>query len=220
MPGKGVCVMRRLYLELKNQQYYYFVPLVVLFILTPLMVYATLKNSSGDCFPEFAFISQLFIPVFSAWWPLFIMKEYLNSPGKELLFSYRTGRDSLSVKMLILWAYYSLHVLAAFIYFSSIFDFVWYLFIAVISQSLLLIAAAYYLSLLFQNTFMPLILNFTYCLFFRLVEDFDHSPLNIFGQGIFNSTADLGKAAVLAAVALVILWCGFRIEKDLFKNSI
>lgn len=89
--------MRRLYLELKNLRFYYYVPPVILFILVPLTVLATIK--SGGDFPECRLIAQLFIPSFAAWWPLFILKEYLNSAGKELLFVHKSGRDSLLILM-------------------------------------------------------------------------------------------------------------------------
>lgn len=154
MPSERVGIMRRLYLELKNQQFYYFVPPMVLFIVVPLAVLAAIKNGTGDNFPECAFIAQLFIPSFAAWWPLFTLKEYLNSPGKELLFVYKRGRDSLFLKMIFLWAFYVLHVLIVFICFTYIFDNVWFLFIAIIIQSMFMIALGYFLSLLFQNTFV------------------------------------------------------------------
>ncbi|PKM79677.1 MAG: hypothetical protein CVU88_05305 [Firmicutes bacterium HGW-Firmicutes-13] len=128
--------MRRLYLELKNQRFYFFVPPVILFILVPLTVLATIKSGDGSNFPECATISQLFIPSFAAWWPLFILKEYLNSPGKELLFVYKFGRDSLIFRMIILWAFFVLHVVIVFIYFTFLFDFVWFLFITIIIQSM------------------------------------------------------------------------------------
>ncbi len=99
--------MRRLYLELKNLRFYYFVPLVILFILVPLTVIASLKQA-GEPFPSFVTICQLYIPCFAPWWPLFVLKDYLNSPGKELLFvyKYKQSRYSLWGEMVILWSLY------------------------------------------------------------------------------------------------------------------
>lgn len=208
--------MRRLYLELKNQRFYFFVPPVVLFILVPLTVLATIKSGGGNNFPECATISQLFIPSFAAWWPLFILKEYLNSPGRELLFVYKSGRDSLFSKMIILWVFYLLHVVIVFIYFTSLFDFVWFLFIAVIIQSMFLIALGYFLSLLFQNTFIPLIINFAYSSIFMLaVLD---SPLSIFENGFFNNTGSLSKSIVVAIIASILFYGGYQIEKRLYND--
>jgi hypothetical protein len=213
--------MRRLYLELKNQRFCFFVPPVILFILVPLTVLATIKNGGGgggSNFPECGTISQLFIPSFAAWWPLFILKEYLNSPGKELLFVHKLSRDSLFLKMIILWAFYVLHVVILFIYFTSLFDFVWFLFIAIIIQSMFMIALGYFLSLLFQNTFIPLIVNFAYSSIFMLaVLD---SPLSIFEIGSFSNASSLNKSTVVVIIAFILFYGGYQMEKRLYKNSI
>jgi len=208
--------MRRLYLELKNQRLYFFVPPIILFILVPLTVLATIKNGGGDNFPECATISQLFIPGFAAWWPLFVLKEYLNSPGKELLFVHKYGRDSLVFKMIILWAFYVLFVVIVFIYFIFLFDFVWFLFIAIIIQSLFMVALGYFLALLFQNTFIPLIINFAYSSIFMLA--LFYSPLSIFEIGSFNSVSSLSKSPVVAIIAFILFYGGYQIEKHLYND--
>lgn len=210
--------MRRLYLELKNQQFYYLVPVVVLFIVVPLAVLAAIKNGAGDNFPECAFIAQLLMPSFAAWWPLLTLKEYLNSPGKELLFVYKQGRESLLLKMIFLWALYVLHVLIVFIYFTYVFDNVWFLFIAIIVQSMFMIALGYFLSLLFQNTFIPLIVNFSYSSIFMLV--LLYSPLSIFQIGSMFEASSLSKSIFAAIIAFILFYAGYQLEKHLYKNSI
>lgn len=204
--------MRRLYLELKNLRFYYFVPPIILFILIPLTALAAIK--SGGDFPECCMIAQLFIPSFAAWWPLFVLKEYLNSAGKELLFVHKFGRDSLLMRMIILGAFFVLHVTILFVWFTTLFDFVWFLFIAIILQSIFMISLAYFLSLLFQNTFIPMIINFAYSSIFILAL-FD-SPLNIF-ETVAGSTS---KSPVVAIMACILFYGGYYIEKRLYKNSI
>jgi len=218
VPGERLGIMRRLYLELKNQQFYYFVPPVVLFIVVPLAVLAAIKNGAGDNFPECAFIAQLFIPSFAAWWPLLTLKEYLNSPGRELLFVYKSGRDSLLLKMIFLWTLYLLHVLIVFIYFAYVFDYVWFLFIAITIQSMFMIALGYFLSLLFHNTFVPLIVNFSYTSIFVLV--LLYSPLSIFQIGTSFNAGSLDKSTFVGVIALILFYGGYQLEKHLYKNSI
>lgn len=208
--------MRRLYLELKNLRFYYFVPLVVLFILVPLTVLAALKQY-GDSFPSFSVICQLYIPCFSPWWSLFILKDYLNSPGKEVLFVYKQRRDSLLGKTIILWVLYVLHILAVFFAATFLFDFVWFLFIAIIIQCMFLTALAYFLAILLQNTFVPLITDFTYSLIFMLAGGY--SPLNIFAQGL-HDIGSLNKMPVVLFAAVIFFFVGYQVEKRLYKNSI
>lgn len=208
--------MRRLYLELKNLRFYYFVPLVVLFILLPLTVLASLKQY-GPSFPSFSVICQLYIPCFAPWWSLFVLKDYLNSAGKELLFVYKQTRDSLLGKTIILWVLYVLHILVVFFAASFIYDFVWFLFIALIIQGMFLTALAYFLAILLQNTFVPLITTFTYSLIFMLAGGY--SPLNIFTQGL-NDASSLNKMPGVLLVAVVFFYVGYQTEKRLYKNSV
>jgi len=208
--------VRRLYLELKNLRFYYYIPIIVLFVLVPLTVIATLKKA-GDPFPSFTVICQLYIPCFAPWWTLFILKDYLNSPGKELLFVYKQSRDSLLRKTIILWVLYVLHILVVFLAAAFLYDFVWFLFIAVIIQSVFLTALAYFLAILLLNTFVPLITNFTYSLVFMLAGGY--SPLNIFVEGLGNA-GSLDKSVFVFITALILLYAGYHMEKRLYKNSI
>lgn len=209
--------MRRLYLELKNQRVYYFVPLLIVFLFVPLAVLATIKGGSGNNFSEFETISQLFIPSFAVWWPIFVLKEYLDSPGKELLFVHRYGKEFLLLKMIFLWVLFVVHVALVFVLFSFLFNFVWYLFIAIAVQSMFMIAFAYLLSMLFQNTFVPLIASFAYSSIFMLVL-YD-SRLSIFGAG-FGGYDSLSKPAVISVIAVMLLSIGYQLEKKLYRNNI
>jgi len=208
--------MRRLYLELKNLRFYYFVPLVVLFVLVPLTVIASVKQY-GPSFPSFTVICQLHIPCFSPWWPLFVLKDYLNSPGKELLFVYKQRRDSLLGKTVVLWVLYVLHILVVFFAATFLYDFVWFLFVAVVIQSMFLTALAYFLAILLQNTFVPLITTFTYSLMFMLAGGY--SPLNIFTQGLSDASS-LDKSVFVFIAAVIFFYVGYQVEKRLYKNSI
>jgi hypothetical protein len=120
--------------------------------------------------------------------------------------------------MFALWAFFVLHIAIVFIYFTSLFDFVWLLFIAIIIQSMFMIALGYFLSLLFQNTFIPLIINFAYSSIFVLA--LFYSPLSIFEIGSFNSASSLSKSPVVAIIAFILFYGGYQIEKRLHKNSI
>lgn len=208
--------MRRLCLELKNLRAYYYIPLVVLFLVVPLMMTASLKKY-GPSFPSFTLTCQLYIPCFAPWWLLFILKDYFNSPGKELLFVYRQSRDSIMGILVTLWFLYVLHVLIVFGAAAFIYDFVWFLFVAIIIQSLFLTALAYFIAILLQNTFIPLIINFTYSLIFMLAGG--NFPLNIFAEG-FRDVSGLSKSASVSIAAFILLYVGLQMEKHLYKNSI
>lgn len=216
MSHEGDRLMRRLYLELKNQRLYFFVPPFVLFALVPLSVLAG-PQGTDPSFSQCVTLSQLFIPSFAAWWPLFVLKECHSSPVRELLVVHRSSRGELLSRMIALWALYVLLAAVVFVYFASLFGFVWYLFAAVAAQCMFMIALGYSLSLLLQNTFIPLIVNFAYSSIFMLaVLD---SPLNIFTIGTFSDAGSLVKPATVAAVAIVLLLAGYQAERRLYRRS-
>lgn len=208
--------MDRLMLELKNLRFYFLIPYLTM-ILAAFGVLAILKNSID--LSACADIIQIFVAGFAVWWPIFILKEYLHSPGKELLFVYKSAQDSLIVKMLLLWGLYALHVVVLFIYFSTLFQPVIYLLIATVIQCLFLIAFAYVLALLLQNTFIPLLFNFAYVFTFSMVV-YSDSPISIFTRGAPDNPSILSTSVVVLALAAILFRVGYQIEKRLYKNSI
>lgn len=65
----------------------FFVPLVVFYIVIPLMAYAyTLSPiAPQELNITLEQVSYLFVPVFSVWWLYLSLKEYLEGEGNELL---------------------------------------------------------------------------------------------------------------------------------------
>lgn len=210
--------MNRLMLELKNLRFYFFIPYITM-ILAALGVLATLKGSNFKDLAACANIIQIFVSGFAVWWPIFILKEYLHSPGKELLFVYKSRKDSLMIKMLLLWGLYAFHAVVFFFYFSTLFKPVIYLFIATIIQCLFLIGLAYFLTLLLQNTFIPLIFNFAYVFTLSMVV-FSDLPISIFTRGVPDNPGILNTSVMVLILAGILFWAGYQMEKRLYKNSI
>lgn len=80
-------ILERCYLQAKNMKGLFFVPLVVFYIVIPLMAYAyTLSPlTPQDVNITLAEVSYLLVPVFSVWWLYLSLKEYLEGEGNELL---------------------------------------------------------------------------------------------------------------------------------------
>jgi hypothetical protein len=213
--------MRRLYLELKNLKAYYYVPVFIVCGLVPLIVISEiLVNASidGRALVKMYKASQMYIPWFAVWWPVLIMKEYLNSNGKELLFIYRFGFDNLVFRMIFLWIWFCVHILLLFVIMTLLFHQVIAFFLLLSAQSLLMIAAAYLLAMLSRNTFIPLIITFGYCLVFWMII---HIPTSIFVYDAMPyDAAFLQKAPWLILLASALFGIGYLIEKRLFKMKI
>lgn len=216
MFGKGLSLVRRLYLELKSLSGFFFVPSVVVLILTPLSVLAATESGGG--LAECGLTAQLLVPGFAAWWPLLAIREHFGA-GRELLFVYKHGiKDSLLFRMVLLWCFFAVQAAVLFAYLHLLLGSVLLMFLAIAIQSLFLIALAYFLALMLQNTFVPLIINFSYVSVFMLA--FFYSPLSIFTVGSFASRHSLSKSVVVAILASLLFCFGYQIEKRLYKDSI
>lgn len=212
-------MIARLKLELKNQRFLYWVPFVVVCILVPLMNYAYTLNAHGSQIVTRAWLIRLdqqYIPMFSIWWPIFIMKEYLNSPGNELLYVYRFGKDTLLTRMLALWGWYMAHWTVLCIVYCFLVYQVAMLYLLVAAQCFFLIALCYALAMLVRNTLLPLMGVVLYCLACLLFG----MPLSIFLMDFrLEKWSEMLPAIVMVGAGVVLLAIGYQLEKRLFKDG-
>ncbi len=80
-------ILERCYLQAKNMKWMFFIPLIVFYILIPLMAYAyTLgPRTPEDINTTLVDVSYFYVPVVSVWWLYLSLKEYLEGEGNELL---------------------------------------------------------------------------------------------------------------------------------------
>lgn len=212
-------MIARLRLEVKSQRMFYFVPVIMVWILTPLVCYS--YYLSTGCDPQttryFAVRTvQQFVPLFAVWWPVFVLKEYLNAPGNELLFVYRFGWDTLLMRMAALWIWYGLHWTVLYLFLAWLIPGIGLLYLLVLAQSFFLIALAYGVAMLTRNTFLPLVLTVLYSLACILFE----MPASIFvlNSGLF-AWAEILPAAVILPLGAAIALGAYQLEKRLWKNG-
>lgn len=93
----------------------FWVPLLVVDILLPGLFTARCLSNGADETLRTAMLSinQMLIPLFSAWWPLFILREYVESDGNELLYVY--GRRCKVWDILLVYLLYAADIGLMFI---------------------------------------------------------------------------------------------------------
>ena len=107
---------------LKKQKFYFknikslfWVPVVLLLIVMPVVVgalYNAMADQESIALQNILTIFQQIIPLFSTWWLVFILREYIDGDGAEILYTYESVyRSKLGVVLLTLACY--LLVLAA-----------------------------------------------------------------------------------------------------------
>ena len=111
----GTCVHLReyrvmnkklIYFSMKNLKTYYFIPLIFLYILIPILDFG-LVNMTGNIENAYVTIfreSEKYIPILSLWWTTFIFKEYIDEDGNEkwqLLYKRKERREEKKEKFVM-----------------------------------------------------------------------------------------------------------------------
>lgn len=79
--------IQRAYFHLKNLKLLFWMPLLAVHITVPFIALITLKGSTADNFAaNIIEYSILIFPLFSALWTVFILKDYVEGKGNEILY--------------------------------------------------------------------------------------------------------------------------------------
>lgn len=78
----------RTFYHLKSLRFIALIPVAVINLLLPLLLYKDYHAAESDLFKySLTTYASVFVPLFSSWWSMFILKEYLEADGNELLFT-------------------------------------------------------------------------------------------------------------------------------------
>ena len=157
-----------------------FVPFVILDILIPLVNIGSYRqNGLTDVFQrEIISTAFMFLPFFAAWWPTFILREYIESDGNELLaFFHNKRQESLCVFTLLI---YLANVSVLFLVYIKLFPtlklfYLWILIICVFYFSL-----SYFMSFATKSTTLTLMSGLIYAIANQVIIS-DHIVWMIYG---------------------------------------
>lgn len=157
-------------LNFRNMKGFYFVPLVFLYIILPVLNIATIKEYgfNENAYRIICNDIQKFVPIMCSWWVIFSLKEYLEGDGCEVLHLYK---NSLTLDVIMIYIWYLIHVAILIITYTIFLTNLSLEFIGIAVQSLFYASAAYFFIFLFKSIPITFILIFMYeiiCLFNNL----------------------------------------------------
>lgn len=134
-----------------------FVPLIVLFIILPVIfINSYMIDMMQDA--VIMMLTSIFVPILSVWWVLMFLKEFIESDGNEVLFVY--GKKSQLSSVIILSVLYMVCVCVLLcvcgIFFPTLF--LWLL--CLLMTCVLNVGLAYFLAFLTRSiaiTFVPIL---------------------------------------------------------------
>lgn len=210
-------IFERTGLHLKSLGKMTLIPVFVLDLLLPVYTYMSYKKYgvSDEMLLNIQEITLMLIPLFSVWWVIFMLKEYVDSDGNELLYVNRFKNKLTDAVMLFLL--YFLNVLVIFIIYSIMFKEIWILFIIISEISLFFFGLSYFLLFVSGSIITPLAaviiiiaLNYTLKLGKAFVPIYRTMSLYLVPQIIISYTS-------FAVMGIIFIIAGYFINKKALR---
>lgn len=194
------------------------VPLIALdvFALGLILLSGFGREEQEETLMDFLLVSQFFFPVFSIWWPVFILREFTDANGSELI--YTICRKSLLAYIMQPFLILLFNVVALCgicTAFCSVF--VWE-FARIISVCIFYFGLIYCVSMFSRSTSISLFTIIIYtlaCMVFRGEEP--SFPLYM-SQWIIQKSHILNVCVPLLICAVILIAAGKLSEKKLYTN--
>lgn len=185
----------------------YFIPVIVMFIYIPVMLYLFYLNGNNDMeYAKYSIFAEMqrIIPFFSIWWLIFALREYTEGKSKELLKAYKS---SLLFDSVVIFLWYVFHI-ALIIFLLSVIlsDNLTAVLVLLVLQSLAFYSVAYFLMVVCKTISVPLLTATLYEIAYMYM-DIDFANLNIVYHDNINSVADILMSYAPMLIGGILLFC-------------
>ncbi|GEM_PF-3752970 len=208
--------MRNIWYSIKNLRWAALLPLVVLFLVFPLLVWSEVKlNSySQENLDQIGDFAQMLLPFSAIFGPVFIFRQYVEGGAREVIFFYRKGH------LLELCTYGGLYLALAgilFLVLSGFYQDVWWEYLRIAVQSVFFLALSYASLFVMRSTALGLMASLMTESFFVLLKDELPSSHSLFsfdclakGDVFFAAKGEvLDKYLLLLLLSALLLAIGY-----------
>lgn len=169
-----VLFLQREILLLKSIKILFWVPIVLVNFLLPAFAYyesKTVDPSSTEYFTETAI--TIIIPLFSAWWSTFILKEFLESSGNEVLW---IGRKTVFAEILFPYIIYVLDFVVVLICISLWLNTLTEIIKMMVIVSVFMFGFSYFTAFMSKNVTVSLLFSVAYVLVNQVIVTGEQQP--------------------------------------------
>ncbi|WP_195988484.1 hypothetical protein [Clostridium sp. D53t1_180928_C8] len=196
------------YLDLKNLKKYYFLPIIIIFILIPILL--TLKYFAVRDMVilkiDMINYTELFSAISSIWWIIMISRQYIEVDGNEILYVYKKMR---CIQVILLFVWYIFNISILFLGYSLFFENIIYEYIIILMQSVFFISISYMLIYVFKSVSISIMIILTYIISFSIFFKYNISYLNIFTvEEITMSEIILNKCMIILPISILSFLIG------------
>lgn len=211
----------RFVLHLKSIKAMFFIPIVAVFVILPLMAYMAYKSENLDFYLSTMGYIYILLPISSIIWSIFIMKEYVEGKGNELL--YVTKNKIKFFDYFVPFIIFYLLSFAVFFAFSFveknfIYEYARFFFICLFYFSI-----AYFLSYFSKSTLISLMFLMAYTILDYLLGtsiDEANAVTEIFiyyRLSPYNTELFLSRSVPLLATAVIFIVFGVVLNKKISR---
>lgn len=205
-------MLRLTFARLQKKKVMALVPLVVSFVLLPVMGLFFCRQNEGDmeeAVREFTLQMHVWIPLFSAWWGLILFQDFFESGGNELLYLYHHPTYFLKIQCVAVLLY-SFCIIACFLICRQFMPLEWFLVVQLTTEAFFAAALAYFLYFAFLNTGAGLLIVAAYCIYINLFDTLGMlNFISVFPKYSNNTTENVRLIGCSYLSALIFLVLGF-----------
>ena len=154
--------LRISFVGIKAQHIFAIAPVAVAYVLTPLINLLFLKKYGVgyDLYISIICFTQLFLPFFSMWWVFFMLREYIEGAGSELL--YVCDKNGQIIVTVMTWLIYIVMLIPLYIVYFICFRMMTLEFVRIVCESLLMLGLLYICINFLKSTSLSMIPVFAY----------------------------------------------------------
>lgn len=143
---------------------YALIPIIIVCVFMPVTAWQLKKTaesfSQGVPLMEIMKNSQVWSSFFILWWPFFIIKEYIEGDGSELLYTSKRSRNLISPVLFCTAVYLAMVGLVMILYTVKYGEIILYNYIIIIFISIFYIGIFFFLSFVMKSTVFPVMIIF------------------------------------------------------------
>ncbi|MFZ3591295.1 hypothetical protein ACOI1C_19150 [Bacillus sp. DJP31] len=207
------------YLSLRNLKIYYFIPIFFMYLVIPALFFSEIAITGvGDILHlRVVETTQKILPLFSVWWIIFILREYIEGEGNEVLYVYEDLKRTKLLDILIVFIIYSLKITPLFILFSFFLDDMIFELLRVMIQCFFYSSLAYCLIYLTKSSAITFMFIMVYNFLVTYLNSSFVSKVSIFSNVSMSIDLFHEKYIYVFLLGLVILLIGMIMNKYFYR---
>lgn len=203
-------MLKKEFLLLKSLKLLFWVPIIALDVFLPLFALYQYRSENPSAEYNIASMILIIVPLFSAWWSIFILREFLESPGNEVLFS---RKKVLLFEISLPFIIYVIDAVAVLYGISNWFPKTVGMIKPLLIVILFLFALSYFIAFVSKSVTIALLINIVYVLINQVIYTKKPLPFLYISAMQFDFKKSYTSFVPMLIVSLILIIAGLILNK-------